>query len=86
MPSNCCEGSWIDCIQSPNYVDGQKGKHGFFRHIPSCKHFTQGDVAKLCPICWFIAHKRNNPIPAGPRLENSWREHLSKNKPGKDTL
>ena len=86
--SQCCEGSWIDCIQSPNYVDGEYGKHGFFRHIPKCIHFDRNDVAKLCPICWQQAQIKNGTVKVAPRaqLENAWREHLSKNKPMKDSL
>ncbi len=71
--------SWIECINPFN----NPVKHSFFRHIPSSKYFTQGDVAKLCPICWNEAHKRNHPsittrgIPINNRPDS---------KPEKDSL
>jgi len=82
--SQCCEGSWIDCI-NPFY---NPVKHGYFRHIPNCKHFHRNDVAKICPLCWRIAQEKNGTLTRVPmaQLENAWREHLTKNKPGKDTL
>ena len=82
--SQCCEGSWIDCINPfHNPV-----KHGFFRHIPNCKHFDRNDVTKICPLCWRIAQEQNGTlqrVPLGNR-QNSWIEHLTKSKPEKDSL
>ena len=72
-------GSWISCINPfHNPV-----KHYFFRHIPSSKYFTQGDVAKLCPICWFEAHSINSPI-APQRVYRTNKN--SDSKPEKDSL
>jgi len=71
--------SWIDCINPFN----NPVKHSFFRHTPDSKYFTQGDVAKLCPICWLLAHKRNNPI-APQRVYRTFKNIDS--KPEKDSL
>ena len=77
-------GSWIECI---NPFDNPV-KHSFFRHIPSDKRFNRNDVAKICPICWDEAQRRNGTLKTAPRgnSDNAWRDHLTKNKPGADTL
>lgn len=81
----CCQGSTISCI---NPFHNPIGDHLYFRHIPNCKHFDRNDVAKICPTCWGQAQIMNGTLTQVPiaRLQNAWREHLSKNKPGKDTL
>jgi len=71
-------GSWVECI---NPFDNPV-KHFFFRLTPDSKYFTQGDVAKLCPICWEKAHKRNNPISVIRPLKGKSPD----SKPEKDSL
>lgn len=81
---HCCEGSWIECINPfSNPV-----VHGYFRHIPGCRCFDKNDVAKICPLCWRLAQEKNGTLVQAPRpsSENSWRDHLTKSKPEKDTL
>jgi len=72
--------SWIDCINPFN----NPVSHAFFRHIPSDKRFYFGDASKLCPICAFEAHSRNNPIP----ISNAYGATLKNpdSKPEKDSL
>ena len=70
-------GSWTSCINPfHNPV-----KHSFFRQVPKSKYFTQGDVAKLCPICWFEAHSINNPVAGGRVFRNDKNQD---SKPEKD--
>lgn len=82
--SQCCKGSWIDCINPfHNPV-----MHKFFRHIPMCKIFNRNDGSTICSMCWRIAQEQNGTltrVPLGNR-QNSWIEHLTKSKPEKDTL
>ena len=82
--SQCCEGSWLDCINPfHNPVH-----HTFFRHIPKCMRFNRNDVAKICPLCWDEAQRRNGTLKTAPRgnSDNAWRDHLRENKPEKDSL
>jgi len=71
--------SWIECINPFN----NPVKHSFFRYIHTSKYFTQGDIAKLCPICWFEAHKRNSPIAPYRQIRTNKN---SDSKPEKDSL
>ena len=73
-------GSWISCINPFN----NPVKHYFFRLTPKSKYFTQGDVAKLCPICWIDAHNRNSPLCAPIRVYRTNKSNDS--KPEKDSL
>ena len=77
--------SWIECINPfRNPVP-----HSFFRHIPSDKRFNENDKAKICPICWYEAQKRNGtlPISNGNQIKTqSYINHLTKSKPEKDSL
>jgi len=71
--------SWVECINPfHNPVI-----HYFFRYLPGSKYFTPGDIAKLCPICWLEAHKRNNPIQPLRIIRNI---KSPDSKPEKDTL
>ncbi len=58
--------SVIECINPFN----NPVKHYFLRRLPDSKYWSRGDVAKLCPICYFEAHKRNNPIAAYRPMKN----------------
>jgi len=71
--------SWTECINPfKNPV-----KHSFFRYTHFDKRFTQGDIAKLCPICWLEAHKRNSPFISSPGIPIN---HRPDSKPEKDSL
>ena len=72
-------GSWTSCINPFN----NPVKHSFFRYSQLDVRFTQGDLAKICPICWFTAHKRNNPIASTPGIPIN---HRPDSKPEKDSL
>ena len=71
--------SWIDCINPFN----NPVRHGFYRHIPSDKRFNENDKAKICPVCWYEAQKRNGTLP----LQNHTPiNHRPDSKPEKDSL
>ena len=70
---------WIDCINPFN----NRVSHGFFRHIPSDKRFDENDKAKICPICWFEAQKRNGTLPITNRIPLN---HRPDSKPESDSL
>ena len=75
--------SWIDCINPFN----NKVQHGFFRHIPTDKRFDNNDKAKICPICWEKAQRKNGTLPSySSRNSASYINHLTESKPEKDTL
>ena len=71
--------SWVDCINPFN----NKVSHAFFRHIPSDKRFDNNDKAKICPICWFEAQKRNGTLPISNRIPIN---HRPDSKPESDSL
>jgi hypothetical protein len=56
-------GSWIECINPFN----NPVKHFFKRHIPGDKRFDENDKAKICPVCWFEAKRRNGTLIQAPR-------------------
>ena len=73
--------SWIECIDPFNTIELKP--HMFFRHTPDSKYFNAGDASKLCPICYDIAHSRNNPI----LVSNVYRTLKNPDsKPEKDSL
>ena len=75
--------SWIECINPFNVK--QLKEHLFFRRIPGDKYFSQGDVSKLCPVCYSKAHMLNqkSTIP----IVNSYRTLKNPDsKPEKDSL
>lgn len=76
-------GSWIDCINPFN----MPVQHGFFRHIPSDPRFNENDKAKICPVCWTEAQRRNGTLKQAPRPSNtsSWIKH-SQSKASEDLL
>jgi len=73
--------SWTECIDPFNVKELKP--HIFFRHTPKSKYFTLGDTAKLCPICWEQAHKRNTPYVSTPGIPLN---HRPDSKPEKDSL
>ena len=71
--------SWIDCINPFN----NPVRHGFYRHIPSDKRFNENDKAKICPVCWFEAQKRNGTLPISNGIP---KNHRPESKPERDSL
>ena len=75
--------SWVECI-NPFKVKQLK-EHIFKTHVPGDKYFNQGDVAKLCPVCYSRAHLLNQ-TPQIP-ITNAYRTLKNPDsKPEKDTL
>lgn len=72
--------SWIECLNPFN----NPVKHSFFRHIPSDERFSQNDKAKICPICWYEAKRRNGTLKQAPSSLKKFKSVDS--KPEKDTL
>jgi len=71
--------SWTECINPfKNPV-----RHSFFRYTHLDKRHSPGDTAKLCPICWDDAHKRNTPFISTPGIPIN---HRPDSKPEKDSL
>jgi len=69
--------TWVTCINPFDLPN-----HGFDRGIKS-----QNDIANICPVCWNKAQIRNQTlVPPPSQNTNSWKNHLNKYKPEKDSL